>query len=90
MVERSSVLAAVERVLRHDLRFGQAAISEQTVLVGGELPLDSLDLLMVVTGTEKALGIKLPGRRIDASVLKTVGSFVDFVCSESGAAAEPR
>jgi acyl carrier protein len=80
MPSREDVFKAVERVLRHDLKFGQAAISEQTRLVEGDLHLDSLDLLMVVTGTEKSLGMKLPTKRIDASVMQTVGTFVDFVC----------
>jgi len=82
MASRADVLNAVERVLRHDLKFGQAAISERTPLVGDGLHLDSLDLLMVVTGTEKALGVKLPTKRIDASVMSSVGAFVDFVCAE--------
>jgi len=82
MFNRADVVTAVERVLRHDLKFGQAVISEETQLVQGDLHLDSLDLLMVVTGTEKALGVKLPTKRIDASVMHTVGSFVDFVASE--------
>lgn len=81
MPNREEVFKAVERVLRHDLKFGQAAISEQTRLVEGDLHLDSLDLLMVVTGTEKSLGMKLPAKRIDASVMQTVGTFVDFVCA---------
>lgn len=81
MHTRADVFSAVERVLRQDLKFGQAAISEGTRLVDGDLHLDSLDLLMVVTGTEKALGMKLPTKKIDASVMQTVGAFVDFVCA---------
>lgn len=74
-------MAAVERVIRHDLKFGQALITESTKLVNGDLHLDSLDLLMIVTGTEKALGTKLPTRKIDGTVMQTVGTFVDFVCA---------
>lgn len=85
MHSRADVLAIVERVLRQDLKFGQAVITEETRLVEGDLHLDSLDLLMVVTGTEKALGTKLPSKRIDASIMRTVGSFVDFVCAELAA-----
>lgn len=90
MFSRDTVRSTVERVLRHDLKFGQITITDETKLVGGDLPLDSLDLLMVVTGTEKGLGVKLPGRRIDASVMQTVGTFVDFVCRELTAAAGTR
>lgn len=82
MFSRDTVFAAVEKVLRTDLKLGPIEVTEATVLVGGDLPLDSLDLLMVVTGTEKSLGVKLPTRRIDASAMRTVGTFVDFVCAE--------
>lgn len=87
MLQRDSVLAAIEKVLRNDLKLGQIEVSEQTPLAGGDLLLDSLDLLAVVTGTEKALGVKLPTRRIDASAMRTVGDFADFVCAALAPAA---
>ncbi|MBM4112740.1 MAG: hypothetical protein FJ253_05105 [Phycisphaerae bacterium] len=90
MVARDTVRSAVEKVLRQDLKFGSIEVTDETKLVGGDLPLDSLDLLMVVTGTEKSLGVKLPSRRIDANAMRTVGSFVDFVCAELSATAGRR
>ena len=34
---------------------------------------------MVVTGTEKRLGIKIPNDRLGRDTMGTVGAFVDFV-----------
>ena len=63
MTEASSELFDVIcDVLRTDLKLGSVELTMETPLVGDELGLDSLDLLMVVTGTEKRLGIKKKAR----------------------------
>ena len=66
-------------VLRTDLKLGGIEFSRDTPMVGEELGLDSLDLLMVVTGTEKRLGIKIPNDRLGPDTMRTIGAFVDFV-----------
>ncbi|MCP4835999.1 MAG: hypothetical protein GY895_14690 [Phycisphaera sp.] len=66
-------------VLRTDLKLGAIDLSRDTAMVGDELGLDSLDLLMVVTGTEKRLGIKIPNDRLGPDTMRTIGAFVDFV-----------
>ncbi len=66
-------------VLRTDLKLGAVELTPETPLVGDELGLDSLDLLMVVTGTEKRLGIKIPNDRLGRDTMGSVGAFVDFV-----------
>ena len=66
-------------VLRTDLKLGAITLTPDTPLVGDELGLDSLDLLMVVTGTEKRIGIKIPNDRLGRDTMATVGAFVAFV-----------
>lgn len=66
-------------VLRTDLKLGSVELAMDTPLVGDELGLDSLDLLMVVTGTEKRLGIKIPNDKLGRDTMGTVGAFVEFV-----------
>lgn len=66
-------------VLRTDLKLGAITLTPETPLVGDELGLDSLDLLMVVTGTEKRIGIKIPNDRLGRDTMATVGAFVTFV-----------
>jgi len=80
MSDRSSELFdVVSDVLRTDLKLGAVELTPETPLVGDELGLDSLDLLMVVTGTEKRLGIKIPNDRLGRDTMGTVGAFVAFV-----------
>ena len=72
-------------VLRTDLKLGSVELTMETSLVGDELGLDSLDLLMVVTGTEKRLGIKIPNEKLGRDTMGTVGAFVEFVAGIRGA-----
>lgn len=72
-------------VLRTDLKLGSVELTMETPLVGDELGLDSLDLLMVVTGTEKRLGIKIPNEKLGRDTMGTVGAFVEFVAGIRGA-----
>lgn len=86
MTDRSSELFdAVCDVLRTDLKLGAVELTPETPLVGDELGLDSLDLLMVVTGTEKRLGIKIPNDKLGRDTMGTVGAFVTFVDGLRGA-----
>ena len=86
MTDRSSELFDVVcDVLRTDLKLGAVELSPETPLVGDELGLDSLDLLMVVTGTEKRLGIKIPNDKLGRDTMGTVGTFVTFVDGLRGA-----
>lgn len=73
------LLETVYDVLRVDLKLGDVHLSAETPLVGEDLGLDSLDLLMVVTGTEKRLGIKIPNERLGRDTMGTIGAFVLFV-----------
>jgi acyl carrier protein len=75
----SSILDVVVDVLRTDLKLGDVSVDRETVLAGGDLGLDSLDLLMIVTGTEKRLGIKIPNDKLGKGTMETIGRFVDFV-----------
>lgn len=76
---QNELLETVCDVLRTDLKLGGITLTRETPLVGDELGLDSLDLLMVVTGTEKRIGIKIPNDRLGRDTMATVGAFVDFV-----------
>ncbi len=75
----TDVLSVVMEVISTDLKLGDMPIDRDTPLVGGELGLDSLDLLMMVTGTEKRLGIKIPNEKLGRDTMESVGRFVDFV-----------
>lgn len=65
--------------MRTDLKLGDVPLDRDTPLVGGELGLDSLDLLMLVTGVEKTMGMKIPNEKLGQDTMETIGRFVDFV-----------
>ena len=77
--ETTDLQEIVCEVLRTDRKLGMVELGPETPLVGDELGLDSLDLLMVVTGTEKRLGIKIPNEKLGKDTMSTIGDFVRFV-----------
>ena len=77
--EATDVLDVVKEVISDDLKLGDVEIDRDTVLVGDELGLDSLDLLMLVTGTEKRLGLKIPNDQLGRENMESVGRFVEYV-----------
>ena len=48
--------------------------------------LDSLDLLMLVTGIEKRYGHKIPQKKLNRDTMGTVGGFADFAFAELSSA----
>ncbi|MCH2161560.1 MAG: acyl carrier protein [Phycisphaerales bacterium] len=75
----TDVLQVVTEVIVTDLKLDDIKVDRETILVGGELGLDSLDLLMLVTGTEKRLGVKIPNEHLGRDNMETVGRFVEYV-----------
>lgn len=73
------VMSIVIEVMRTDLKLGDVPLDRDTPLVGGDLGLDSLDLLMLVTGVEKTMGMKIPNEKLGQDTMETIGRFVDFV-----------
>ena len=85
-VKRDQVLEAIRDIIRNDLKFAGMEIGEDLELVGGGLSLDSLDLLMLVTGIEKRFGHKIPQKKLNRDTMGTVGRFADFASAEISAA----
>ncbi len=83
---KDEVLDAIREIIRTDLKFSGMEIAEDPELVGGGLGLDSLDLLMLVTGIEKRFGHKIPPKRLNRDTMGTVGRFATFAHAELSAA----
>jgi acyl carrier protein len=81
---REDVKAAVVELIRVDLKFKDMDVPEDLQLVGGGLSLDSLDLLMLVTGIEKRFGHRIPPKKLGKDTMSTVGRFIDFAHAELG------
>ncbi len=82
MTTREQVFGAVRDIICVDLKFSGMEVSDDLMLVGGGLELDSLDLLLMVTSIEKRFGHKITQRKLGRETMSTVGRFVDFVHQE--------
>ncbi len=86
MVSRDKVFSVVQKIVQVDLKFSGIEVVDELQLVGGGLELDSLDLLMLVTGIDKEFTYKISPKKLNRDSMSTVGKFVDFVFSELAAA----
>ena len=85
-ISRDKVFLVVKKIVQVDLKFSGIEVVHELQLVGGGLELDSLDLLMLVTGIDKEFTHKISPKKLNRDSMSTVGKFVDFVFSELAAA----
>ncbi len=70
----------IKGILRRDLKLGAAAVIEDSMpLVGGDMDLDSLDLLLLITSVEKEFGVKVANGTIGREVFQSVESLARFI-----------
>ena len=75
----------IKAILRRDLKLGEKAVIEDDMpLVGGDLDLDSLDLLLLITSVEKEFGIKFAAGGAGREAFKTVETLARFIESQRG------
>ncbi|MEX0741342.1 MAG: phosphopantetheine-binding protein, partial [Phycisphaeraceae bacterium] len=83
MSEAGAVTSTVDRVrlmLREDLKLGDDVVIEPDMpLFGGELDLDSLDVLLLVSSIEKAFKIKIPNEDVGRQVFTSVRTLADYL-----------
>ncbi len=70
----------IKALLRRDLKLGaDAEVRDDTPLIGGDLDLDSLDVLLLVTSVEKEFGIKIPNEAVSPEAFANVSTLARFV-----------
>ncbi len=79
----AETLSRVKMVIRACLKVDDGTPLEDTMpLVGGEYDIDSLDILLIVTGLEKEFGVKINegamGKEAFATI-ETLGTFIESV-----------
>jgi len=73
-------LRRAKLVIRTSLKLDeQVAIADDMALAGGEYDLDSLDILLIVTGIEKEFGMKINERSMTKGAFGSVATLADFV-----------
>ncbi len=59
------ILEHLKVILRRDLKLGPTArIADDMPFFGGDVDMDSLDILLLVTSLEKEFGIKVPNAAV--------------------------
>src|SRR3954447_8748282 len=75
-----TTLEHVQLILRRDLKLGpDAAIPPDMPFFGGDVDLDSLDILLLVTSIEKEMGVKIPSDKVGKEIFKNVSTLVEFI-----------
>lgn len=70
----------IKALLRRDLKLGvDTPLDAHTPLIGGDFDLDSLDILLLVSGLEKQFGIKIPSEAVGKWVFQDVDTLARYV-----------
>jgi 3-hydroxyacyl-[acyl-carrier-protein] dehydratase len=88
----SKILEQLKVILRRDLKLGPTArIADDMPFFGGDVDMDSLDILLLVTSLEKEFGIKVPNAAVGRQVFENVMTLARFVQEQkaAGGAATP-
>ena len=74
----------VHTILRRDLKLGSdIEIPDDMPFFGGDIDLDSLDILLLVTSIEKEFGFKIPSEAVGKEVFRNVGTLVNYIQSNA-------
>ena len=85
-----SLLQQVKAILRRDLKLAaDAAIADDAPLLRGDMDVDSLDLLLVVSSIERELGVTIPSESLDESVFQSVATVARHVQTHRKSAVPP-
>jgi len=90
MAVDASLLDQLKTILRRDLKLGPTTpIADDMPLIGGDMDLDSLDILLLVSSVEKAFGIKIPNEAVGRAMFQNVSALAGFIAEtkEAGGAA---
>ncbi len=85
------ILQRVQLIIRRDLKLGpDVPIPADMPFFGGNVDLDSLDILLLVTSIEKEFGVKIPSDQVGKEVFEnvtTLARHVEKTINGNGAAA---
>jgi 3-hydroxyacyl-[acyl-carrier-protein] dehydratase len=67
-------------LIRRDLKLGaEAPLPVDMPFFGGDIDLDSLDLLLLVTSIERQFGVRIPNESVGGEVFRDVRSLVSYI-----------
>jgi len=84
------ILQQIRTILRRDLKLEpEAALPDEMPFFGGEVDLDSLDMLLLVTSIERQFGVHIPNEAVGKEVFQNVSSLARYVQGHRGTAGPP-
>lgn len=83
-----TTMDSLKAIIRRDLNLGAGeAVTDDMPLIGGDLDLDSLDVLMLVTSIEKQYGIKISSEQHGQEAFESVATLAAFIERQAGGGA---
>lgn len=74
------ILQQIKTILRRDLKLGpDAPLAEDMPFFGGDVDLDSLDMLLLVTSIERQMGVRIPNEAVGKEVFQNVSTLARYV-----------
>jgi 3-hydroxyacyl-[acyl-carrier-protein] dehydratase len=74
------IVDRVKAIVRRDLKLGPTtAIADDMPFFGGDVDMDSLDILLLVTSIEKEFGFKVPNAAVGRQVFENVATLTQFI-----------
>lgn len=82
------ILQQVRAILRRDLKLpADAPLAEEMPFFEGDVDLDSLDMLLVLTSIERQFGLRIPNESVGRDVFQNVATLTRYVQEHRGASA---
>jgi 3-hydroxyacyl-[acyl-carrier-protein] dehydratase len=79
------ILQQIKSILRRDLKLGaDADLPDDMPFFGGDVDLDSLDMLLLVTSIERGFGVRIPNEAVGKEVFQNVASLAKYVQDHRG------
>lgn len=85
-----STIQTIKTIIRRDLKLPETIpLEEGRPLIGGDLDVDSLDILLLLTSFEKEFGFKITSESVDRSAfasIATLAAYIERKRAEAGSA----
>lgn len=81
----SKLLDQVKAILRRDLKLGPSeTIADDMPLIGGNTPLDSIDILLLLSSFEQELGVRIADEDVGKDVFANVLTLTNYIEKHQG------
>ena len=82
-----AILEQIRTILRRDLKLdANAPLPADMPFFGGDVDLDSLDMLLLVTSIERQMGVRIPNEAVGKEVFQNVATLARYVQDHRGPA----